>query len=202
MKVLASLLMLLTSEIAYAQVLNQPPLAVAPEYGAAQSKSPEKTGFTSIDDRLKQDGLIDESHDSSVPIPFGTANEGIAALTNESNLYILVKNHPEYGIVTFRSAHKQEFFEAFVKGNLFYPSVVRVRYVVVPGHIELRRSILCGASKETCAALMAFLNREDHRCGKGVRGCPGYQALPESPRPLPGQSVPPPPPPPALSGTH
>jgi hypothetical protein len=145
----------------------------------------------SINDYLKQGGLIDDSKVD--PMPFASASQGLELLA-KSSAYRADDSHAARGLVRYEPLnHSGPGYDymALVKGSPFYPSVVRSKLVNAPGHLEIHRAILCGASPLQCDALREMFNHMDAKCGKAIKGCPGYQTAESA-----GILIPPPPPPP------
>jgi hypothetical protein len=154
--------------------------------------------LNSIEAHSKQDGLIEEPPSADPPMPFTSARAGLDILAHSSTFKVLA-DHPEQAMTVYdRTDGVHESFQAFTKGSMFYPSVVRMRFVVTdkPSHIEKHRVILCEADATMCARLRFVYNAIDKQCGVAIPGCPGYiePAYLHAKRPL---VQPPPPPPPS-----
>ncbi|MFC5740555.1 energy transducer TonB [Dyella tabacisoli] len=132
-----------------------------------------------LDGYMKQNGLIVDT-DLFYPMPFDSAQQGLDALAKSSDTYRVEFDDPADGVIIYKAdvtGGLSQAFEAFTEGSPFYPSVVRMRFVLKNDHLEIYRAILCGANGTACESLHRFLNQMDKKCGIAVPGCPGSKAV-------------------------
>lgn len=156
-----------------------------------------------INDRTKQNGLIDETNDPAAPpMPFKSAQEGLTLLAASDSPFKADDSLASQGLVQYdgrKAKGGPYYFMAFIKGSPYFPSVVRRRLVVATDssgmHFEMRSAIFCGANAVQCERLRMVLNQEDIKCGSAVAGCQGHTGAAPAKGEVADPSTPPPAPP-------
>ena len=120
-------------------------------------------------DYLKQDGLIADD----TPLGFKSAKEASDKIPKDASFSR--RNAPQMeaaGITEYsRQSERWTSWWVFARNSPFYPSVVRRRVVNLGDHAEVRTSILCSASKQSCDEITARFDAMDHVCGAALPSC-------------------------------